>query len=264
MTINQNRKEYWNESYVKYWQSRVQEAGLGKSKVIEGDPNTEDDNIYSEIFSKTPFKRGKLLDVGCAWGRMFPLYIQNEMIIDGVDISSAMIQEARKLWKAEDQVASIQESEAEKIPFKDSHFENLCCLAVFDATYQDQAMSEFIRVTKPGGLIYLTGKNTNYHSDDEEAYAAEVGARAKGHPNFFTNVEKLIRDLEQDGHIIVANYYFPRRGDFAKFNFEDKFYDKFYEFFLVIEVSNKQTIFNNLSEKYSKTFKESTGDQKEQ
>jgi hypothetical protein len=43
MSNEDPRKLYWNESYYRYWKSRVDEAGVGSSKVIEGDANTGDD-----------------------------------------------------------------------------------------------------------------------------------------------------------------------------------------------------------------------------
>ena len=64
-------------------------------------------------------------------------------------------------------------------------------MGVFDCTYQNEALSEFFRVLVPGGRMYLTGKNDKYCRDDYLAFAAEKGARAKGHPNYFTDVKRM-------------------------------------------------------------------------
>ena len=85
-------------------------------------------------------------------------------------------------------------------------FDNVICVGVFDATYQDKAMNEFLRVTKPGGLIYFSEK-IQINLDDEAAYAAEVGARNKQHPNYFTRTGDLIK-AEKQGHEVAKSYFF--------------------------------------------------------
>lgn len=256
MKKNDPRKAYWNEQYRDYWRSRVNEAGDGKSKIIDGDSNTEGDDVYEAVFSRFEFNQGSLLEVGCAWGRMFPLYLGRGLQVSGVDISQAMIEEARKDWAGKDGIIDIQESPAEELPFPDGTFDNLSCLAVLDATFQNQAVTEFLRVTKSGARIYITGKNDLYYSDDNEAYAAEVGARNKNHPNFFTDTHKLVQLLEEQGHKIEQGYYFPRRGDFAAFNFLEMEPARYYEYLLVITRGDSYSALPEFSDAYSKTFSE--------
>ena len=255
MSPKDPRKAYWNDQYVKYWHERVDEAGVGKSKIIKGDNKTEDDSVYHTVFQKNPPNPGSVLDVGCAWGRMFPTYDRLSLKITGIDISKAMIEEAREQWANASCVTDLRESSAEELPFPESSFDNLCCLAVFDATFQNQAMSEFLRVTRPGAKIYVTGKNDGYFDEDLEAFNAEVGARKKKHPNFFTNTRKLVTLLEAEGHIIDQAYYFPRRGDFAAFRYSSTIPERFYEFFLVITRGASYSSLPCISDAYSNTFK---------
>jgi len=54
-----NRSKYWNKVYMKYWYDRVEESKekkYSKSKIIKGDPKTEGDEIYFNLFKKIPFK----------------------------------------------------------------------------------------------------------------------------------------------------------------------------------------------------------------
>ncbi len=255
MNKNDPRKAYWNEQYVKYWRSRVDEAGTGESGIIEGDTNTEEDSVYESIFEHHGFNQGRLLEVGCAWGRMFPLYLKYDLEISGVDISEAMISEAKKAWNMHKNVKCLQASPAEDLPFDDEYFDNLSCIAVLDATYQDQAITEFLRVTRPGARIYFTGKNDSYYQDDKKAYDAEVGARNKNHPNFFTDTQLLIKLLEEQGHKVEESYFFPRRGDFARFHYETK-PEHFYEYLLVIKRGDNFSELPKISDTYSKTYKE--------
>ena len=254
MSSQDPRKAYWNEKYLEYWRTRVAEAGEGTSSVVEGDARTEDDEVYERIFSDNPFHTGSLLDVGCAWGRMFPIYLAQNLRISGVDISQAMIESAEEQWKGHEAVDVLEESSAEQLPFADGLFDNLVCLATFDATYQHQAMSEFLRVTRPGAHIYVTGKNDRYCADDAAALAAEKGARSKGHPNYFTATKELVEQLEGQGHKLLAAYYFDRRGDFAAMKYESEMPEYFYEYFLIFERGNTHQAVSTCSSLYSVTF----------
>ncbi|MCF8003011.1 MAG: class I SAM-dependent methyltransferase [Chromatiaceae bacterium] len=250
------RKAYWNENYMKYWQERVAEAGEGVSSIIEGDARTEDDSVYEIIFRLTPFNKGNILEVGCAWGRMFPIYQRYRLKVSAVDISAAMIMAAYDRWAAEPWVIQISEASAERLPFEDGRFDNLVCLATFDATYQEAALSEFLRVTRPGAYLYLTGKNAKYYPDDYLALKAEVGARRKGHPNFFTDTTNLIHQMEKQGHNLKKAYYFPRRGDFGKMKYLLEDSGPYYEFFLIFERGINWEHLTQFSSPYSNTYRD--------
>jgi ubiquinone/menaquinone biosynthesis C-methylase UbiE len=257
------REAYWDNNYADYWKARVKESvAAGHSSVIAGDPKTESDDIYERVFEANPFMPGRVLDVGCAWGRMFDLYLKRGLLVYGVDISAVMVAEARSAWSQVSDVLAIEKAPAETLPFADGEFDNLVCVATFDATYQHAALAEFIRVVKAGGLIYLTGKNDRYEENDEAALAAEIGARSKRHPNHFTDTVKLRTLLARQGHCIEQAYYFPRRGDFAEWNMSEQPIERFYEYFLVIRRSKLTTddaIFTPFSDAFSRTFSEFNG-----
>lgn len=252
------RKEYWNRSYLEYWKQRVAESDPhgGESTVIAGDVKTEDDTVYEAVFAKYPLRKGKVLDVGCAWGRMFPFWKKFELCITGVDISGAMIEEARKNYGHDSAVECLLECEAEQLPFPDGAFDNVACLAVFDATYQHRALKEFLRVLHTAGLLYLTGKNDTYEKTDDKAIQAEEGARRKGHPNYFTETRHMLSFIKTQGHRLVASYFFPRRGDFGKRHFITTMPEEFYEYFVVIEKSGPVASFPPFSKSISRTFRD--------
>jgi len=252
-----DRKTYWNETYLAYWSERVAESSrLGNaSTVVDGDAKTEGDDVYERIFKACPFVGVTLLDVGCAWGRMFPLFKQHDLLISGIDISAAMIEKAGEGWRDDPSIKTLREAEAEAIPFEDESFDNVTCLAVFDATYQAAALGEFIRVLRPKGRLYLTGKSHFYSADDRLALEAEIGARRKHHPNYFTNVEAMIAQLQARGHRLLSEFYFPKRGDFAMLNFAEERPERFYEYMIVIERGPDHVAFETFSDPYSATYK---------
>lgn len=254
--VDDERKTYWNDQYMNYWKARVAEAGSGTSEIVKGDPNTEDDAVYQSVFDRFGFNDGTLLEIGCAWGRMFGTYKSYGLSVTGTDISQSMIDAALSDWENKPQIDSILVAPAEEQPFSDQTFDNLACLAVLDATYQNKAVSEFLRVTKPGAKLYFTGKGHHYHSDDSEAMAAEIGARAKNHPNYFTDVATLKAALEKQGHKIIGSYYFLRRGDFANFKYVEEMPDRFYEFLFVVERGHDYRPLDPFSDAFSQTFKD--------
>ncbi len=258
MKTGQERKDYWNQKYYEYWKSRVDESGgdAHESRIIDGDAKTEDDEIYESIFAKNPFNPGNLLEVGCAWGRMFRIYKEYEVNIYGVDISSAMIAAAKNTHGNDPQIKDMQESEAESVPYEDDFFDNVSCIATFDSTFQIKSLREFLRVLKIGGRLYVTGKSLNYFSDDQLSLDAEMGARSKGHPNFFTDVPKMLEMLASKGHKVLDSYYFPRRGDFAKNKYLQEIPEKFYEWFLIIEKGSEEIDFEEFAAPISKTLQQ--------
>jgi len=248
------RKKYWNEKYVNYWRERVAEAGSGNSEIINGDARTSSDEVWTNLINGTKFQNGNILDVGCGWGRFFQMYIEKDLTVYGVDISTEMIIASSKKWYNHDKVKNIQEATAEGLPFEKEMFNNLICIGTFDATFQEKAINEFLRVTKPRGLIYFSGKNTKYHSNDKAALAAEVGARRKGHPNYFTRTNDLLSDLEKHGHKVVKSYYFERRGDLAAMNFKNSMPEYFYEYFIVIKCGKNVGTIGSHYDEHSETF----------
>ena len=256
--MSSERKEYWNRSYLEYWKSRVDEAAPGgqPSAVIAGDAATEDDAVYEAVFREHPPRAGSVLDVGCAWGRMFGVFKRMGLKITGVDISQAMIEQARVNWSGDADVVELRECEAEGIPFADGQFDNVACLAVFDATYQDQALAQYLRVLRTDGLLFLTGKNDFYPDDDTLAMQAEIGARGKGHPNYFTDTASMLAQLKAQGQAVLATYFFARRGDFGAFKFTREMPERYYEYFVVVQKKAQPQPFMPFSDSRSRTFRE--------
>ncbi len=251
------RKRYWNEEYFHYWMARVVEANRekgGLSELVQNDIVTTSDSIYSELFKAVKFKKGNLLEVGCGWGRLFAIYAAYGMSIYGIDISAKMIEEARKQNIPE--LTELKESVAEDIPYESDFFDFVCCMGVFDATFQDKSLSEMMRVSKIGGKIIITGKNVNYFSDDKVALAAEKGAFQKGEPNFFTDVPAMIAQLKKQGHALPCQFYYRRRGDFSDNCYTDIIPGRFYEYFLVIQKKTDQVFFTPFSSVVSFTAKD--------
>ena len=256
----EDTKQYWEE-YVSYWLEKVKESN-------EHNPNTKDTTVDDQILytyvSKLDFKAGeKVLDYGCGFCRLYP-FIKDVPVENieyyGVDIAQSPLDYAYELYP--ELQGRLQILNDERIPHEKNSFDKIVCFGVLDACHQEETILDIIKVLKVGGKALVTGKNHLYYEDDSMAMTAEVNARKKGHPNYFTNVTSLKQQLEERGITIEQAYYFRRRGDFVNNNYETVQPDYFYEFAIVIRKDQEVLKeFNTFSSKYSTTYKQKNGEE---
>ena len=231
-----DRAKYWNEHYVAYWKERVAEANSAPgndSRMVAGDARTTADSVYLEALAALGIRpTDHVLELGCGFGRSLPALSQAAARVSAVDISREMVETARRSCPATN--VDFHVSSGEQLPFADASFDAVVCFATFDAMYQTDALLEISRVTRLEGRVLITGKNDNYHDDDDAALAAEEGARGKGHPNYFTDVGRLLANAGSFGFRIGAARYYGRRGDFAAGRVCMERPDRFYEYLLVL------------------------------
>lgn len=99
-------------------------------------------------------KKGKILDVGCGTGRIFPFYGNRE--IYGVDISKDMLDIAKKNHPK----AHFKISDAEKLPFPSNSFPVVITSRFICHTPNyEKAIKEIARVAQPGGSILIDFPN---------------------------------------------------------------------------------------------------------
>ena len=254
-----DRKEYWNKNYVKYWRKRVKEANSDNktSNLVEGDSLTSPDQQYIKAIEfLSPKKNRSILEMGCGFGRSLPYLYNISKQITAIDISKEMILEAKRKYYNLNGIKYFI-SEAEKTPITSSSFSYIICFAVFDALYQNSALLEMNRLLEKGGKVLISGKNDNYLDDDDLAYKAEINARKKKHPNFFTDVSLLLSGaIKKFGFEIKKIKYFKRRGDSVKDKHITELPKFFYDYIMIIDkVKNVENINIEISNKYSKTFK---------
>ncbi len=254
---NTNNKEYWND-YVEYWENKVIEAN-SKS---ESNDKTVDDLGFVNYVAILKIQSGdKLLDFGCGAARLYPhlkKQYENSIYI-GVDISGTALEHAQRNNKELKINRDLYEFDGLNLPFKDDYFDKVICWGVFDACQQEKILLELFRVIKQNGKILLTGKNNIYFVDDEAAYTAEINARKKGHPNYFTDIHNLMKQLGRGGIIIDEERYFLRRGDFSRNVYICELPERFYEWLLVLRKDkyfNKDMEFDRFSDMYSNTISE--------
>ena len=129
----------------------------------------EDYNLIAEDYTRTrafipddirdlgecALKREKVLDLGCASGRLFEVFQGKEVEYYGIDISESLIEIAKRLYPE----AKFQVADALNLPFSDNFFDKVYSISVLhnipSENFQTQYLKEAKRVLKPGGLLIL-------------------------------------------------------------------------------------------------------------
>ena len=199
-------------------------------------------------------KRDSVLELACGFGRSLSTLCRAAHEVVAVDISEQMIREARSACTEPN--VSFHVCPSEDLPLLGNRFDVVVCFAAFDAMYQSEALAEMNRVCRSGARVLLTGKNDNYEDDDVAAFEAEVGARSKKHPNYFTDVHGLSACLESFGFRSDVALYYRRRGDFGKGIATDVMPDRFYEYMLLLRKVGESNVSADISisNPISKTF----------
>lgn len=250
---NTNNKQYWDD-YVTYWENRVREANNGK----EIKDKTSNDSILEKYYGLLNVEeKNMFLDFGCGSGRLYPIYRKKVTVgghYVGIDISGVCLKHAEKNNEGLKIGENLNEFDGLHIPYENDSFDKIMCFGVFDACNQEQIMWELFRVLRTGGWLLITGKNDRYYEDDEGASIAEVNARKKGHPNYFTDVHDMTKQLKEHGVRLLETYYFLRRGDFPKDRAVREMPEIFYEWAYLLEKAEgyKGYRYQKFSDTYSR------------
>jgi ubiquinone/menaquinone biosynthesis C-methylase UbiE len=191
----------FDENYNKYWKNRVTTAS-------DGTKIADDEVIDSVINDLDIIRSDKVLDLGCGYGRLFPILKKYSDKIYGIDIDMSMVNDATVF-----DYCSLHATPAEDTRFPNDYFDKIVVFGVFDVLEQERCLIELNRILKQGGKCLITGKNINYYPDDEKALIAERNARIKNFPNHFTDVRKLLNNIGEFGFSCNKLTTFRRRGD---------------------------------------------------
>ena len=106
-----------------------------------------------------------VLDVGCGTGaavRVFGQIVGGSGKVIGIDNSKTMIAEAKKRSRLKQLPISFRIADAHHLPFSDNYFDRVFALRVFEIIEDPvQALREMLRVTKPGGRIFVNGPDVD-------------------------------------------------------------------------------------------------------
>lgn len=163
-------------------------------------------NHYVNLLGITPGDR--LLDLGCSYGRLYPVFANYTNQIFGADVDLQVVNEAIK-----NPYVVVIVGQAERLAFPSNFFNHAVAWGVFDIVDQIECLKETNRILKTGGKFLFTAKGANYPEDDSLAFVAERNAKLKNFPNRFIDIALLMQSLPSLGFKVDQKFYFSKRGD---------------------------------------------------
>ena len=147
MTINNGREFYSVEAE----QYEVTRYGTSYGRAFR----VSHREIVTRLLAKWAH-RGRALDVGSGTGQMLPCLLAQAERIVATDLTPEMLKVARKLYR--DAPIDFAQGDALHLPFEDGSFDLVVSsrfLHLFPHDVQKLLLSEFVRVTKPGGIVVV-------------------------------------------------------------------------------------------------------------
>ncbi|MDP2744813.1 MAG: class I SAM-dependent methyltransferase [Dehalococcoidia bacterium] len=146
------------------------------------------------------WKKGRLLNVGCAHGPDFPPFREG-FDLWGVDISGKMLRLARKYSGKFGFIANLVLADARSLPFHDGTFDRAIAVASYHhiegQQERRQAFEELRRVLKPGGEAFLTVWN-------------------RWQPRFWLKPKELMVPWRTKGEVFHRYYYLYSASELRK------------------------------------------------
>lgn len=115
---------------------------------------SDDYRLRAVVEAVGPLRGLQILDLGCGKGRFGRLFQTEGASVAGIDLSSAMLAEARGIERVR--------ASARRLPFRPCAFDAAIAIEVFehfDEALRRSALAEARRVLRPGGVIAIVDKN---------------------------------------------------------------------------------------------------------
>ncbi|WP_431043053.1 class I SAM-dependent methyltransferase [Streptomyces sp. P1-3] len=120
-----------------------------------------------------PDPAGPVLDAGCAFGRDTALLAARGMAVTGIDLSEPFLARARELHPGFD----FRRMDVCELDFADGAFAGVWCQATLlhlKDEHVKEALSEFHRVLRPGGALFVSFKEGEGEEEFVESFSADA------------------------------------------------------------------------------------------
>ncbi len=130
---------------------------------------------------------GSVLDVGCGTGLFFKHVSPKVTSIVGIDISKALLRQAKETAKASGKVDLVQ-ADADNLPFKNRNFDVIFAFTVLQNMPKPlETLKEIKRTAKSGATVIVTGLKKVFSAPNLRKSVEDAGLKIV----FMINDEKL-------------------------------------------------------------------------
>jgi len=143
------KADYWNDFYE------------NPTTQFEHSMVLRRDFAHRQISAQVP-KDARILDLGCGAGVLSEKLLSSGFRVTSADYSEDMLELTRKrLAKGSNAPEAVVRADILDLPFDDASFDVIVCMGVFGYFDDvDRAISEVRRVLKPGGMFFMSIRNT--------------------------------------------------------------------------------------------------------
>ena len=167
-----------------------------------------------KYLKKNNLKPKKILDVSS------PYMLAYFLAKNGTSVIKTDINTNEGEYINESQNLSFQEENAVNLSFNDNAFDFTYSISVIEHIYEDylKAVNEMLRVTRKGGLIYLTFPVSDKHREewsDDDIYSDQA---KKGSKSFFcyiydkADVDKILKYINTQADILSYDIYWEAKN----------------------------------------------------
>jgi ubiquinone/menaquinone biosynthesis C-methylase UbiE len=153
-----NDKENVVKEQYEVWASTYDQD---KVEIIRKDTGIELEEFVHHILDNCQLKKGQeILDVGIGTGLIsvsISKRLSGNCRILGIDITDIMLAKAKTNIKigSLEHVISLKKASAENIPAENNFYDLVVCVFTIRHTNVERALSEFMRILKPGGRVVI-------------------------------------------------------------------------------------------------------------
>jgi SAM-dependent methyltransferase len=163
--------------------SRSFYARLGASRLARR-TRPEYDELAARALLEILPASGRVLDVGCGYGRIALRLARAGYRVDGLDLSEALIEAAHAAARAERLPVRLVIGTMTRLPYSSASFDVVICLwsAFFELLEDDEqvrAVREMWRVLRPGGFGLIEGPTYREPTEDEISSGERRGREAR-------------------------------------------------------------------------------------
>lgn len=169
--------------------------------------------ILADLIKPQPHWRA--LDVATAAGHTALLFAPHVARMVATDLTEGMVQKAAQM-AARRGLANVETrpADAEALPFDDASFDLVTCrIAFHHFPHPQQAVSEFARVLKPGGILGFTDNITVTDPDAAQYYNDFEKLRDPSH-HWVWSLDELTAMFEQAGLRVTATQQLNKAMEF--------------------------------------------------